>query len=312
MQPTLWEKTGREPWYSPHNPSGLELTVFEHELCIERRYVSSGRTPPPRRQAGDIKRFSKKSRLRIFRLFNQVNTRLLSTPLFITLTARHQSMSPEQFRDGFANNYLRRVKDLIPKAVYVWRLEAHQDGYPHFHMFVWSENREADLSDRELQKRLRQAWWKIINDESQAARQHSCLVQTVDSHRKTMSYVAKYTAKEMCNASDNLVGRRWGASSNLPRRPITRLYIDGKKEQLLKNAVKRILSSNKKRLKSFKRAVENRKCYFIWLDSAEIREVLRLMSRLAESNQVHRYSERGSPAPDLDYITKLADEFAQQ
>lgn len=233
-----------DPWYNPHKDLTYRVAIYEHETCLRKPAIPDpDHRTPPRRKKKDINRFSKKSRFRLIRLFNRLRVSELSNPLFVTLTARHESVSAEEFRDLARTKFLRNIEALVPDMRYLWRLEEHKDGYPHFHIFIWSGKRDYKLNTKRRKTRIRQEWLRLIDDDSWAAHLHACKIEPVTTYKRTISYVAKYTAKVNDDQVESLNGRRWGASRNLPMDEILEVPISRRAWQAFQQeSIKRMIA----------------------------------------------------------------------
>lgn len=298
-----------DSWYNPHNPIKFTLQVFEHELNVIAPDPIHSPTPPPKRKKNDIKRFSRKSRLRVLRKFNQLSTSVLSTPIFITLTTRHDSMKPEDFRHYFQKSFLPSLKNIIPDLVYAWRLEPHQDGYPHIHMFAWSWNEESNLASQYYKRQIRDAWSEAMGDFSPAFRRYSTKVKRVGSHRKAMSYVSKYVAKEQAPDDDQLVGRRWAVSTNFPASPITEVYLSRSQAEKLKKIAKRLLKNKGGYYEKAAKNLDEYKNWFLWLSLDEIKWLLIQIGHSPGANAIDRYLATGDSEDYSQEIEELSARY---
>lgn len=209
--------------------SGYTPIVFDQEQVA------------PRRKAGDITYFSRKSRMRLFRKFNRMNTRGLSAPVFITLTTRHGECSPADFQYRFRKSFLPALKRIVPGLVYIWRLEPHRSGYPHYHMLVWSKNRELNLESEYWKRRIRRSWRDAIGQHDRAAELYSCKVVALKSMRQITRYLSKYMAKEDDDRGRKIKGRRWAVSDSFSCCPITAFSLTQSEEERLWKIAKRLL-----------------------------------------------------------------------
>jgi len=299
----------RGTWYNPHNPTLFTIEIYERELNVIAPKPVSSDSPPPKRKRNDINSFSRKSRLRVLRKFNQLSTRVLSEPIFITLTTRHGSCSPEEFRSTFQSKFLTGLRKIIPDAVYAWRLEPHADGYPHIHMFTWSWRQEATLKSRYYKDQLRDLWSQCMDDYSPAFRRHGCKIIPIRSHRKAMSYVSKYVAKEQDEANDSLHGRRWAVSTNFPASPITEIHLSRDRAKQLKKIAKRLLRS--KGGDNIERAemLDEFRNWFVWLSLDEMIWILTELGHHPGASALERYKNTGDSEDRSHEIDQLATHY---
>lgn len=263
------------PWYITQKSKAHVLHLFNRELAFKETIVRESPAPPPVREHGDIRRFSKKSRLRLLRMMNQLRTEHLCRPRFLTLTVRHGEHTPEQFRDDYFPRFLACVRNLIGEHAYLWRLEFHKDGFPHIHLILWEFRTPSGVSDETIAQRLKLAWWSITGDESPAAMKHSCRVDRCYSFRQVLSYVAKYVAKEDPEEQPTLHGRRWGRSYNLNTEPVQQIELNEDEATAFRKVAHNFL---KRRSGTHPKSIENiaeRTAGWLWLDPPEILEILK-------------------------------------
>lgn len=296
-------------WYNPHNPLKYTLKVHEHELSVQSPKPIHSPSPPPKRKSEDITRFSRKSRLRVLRKFNQLSTSVLGVPIFISLTTRHGSLSPEEFRHQFQKSFLPALTGIIPDLVYAWRLEPHQDGYPHIHMFAWSWRKEANLSSEYYKRQIRDAWSKAMDDFTPAFRRYSTQIKRVGSHRKAMSYVSKYVAKEQAPDDHILTGRRWAVSTNFPASPITEVYISRSQAEKLKRLAKRLLKNKGGSYEKSGQKLDEYENWFLWLDLEEIQWLLTQIGHSPGAAAIERYKSSGDPDDYSQQIEELSRHY---
>ena len=295
------------PWYNSHNPLSQKLTVYQREVQL-----SSNWTPPkgnklPKRRKNDIQEFSRKSRLRLLRKFNRLQTAKLSPPIFLTLTARKGSLDPKKFRDKFLKTFLADLREIIPKLCYTWRVEPHKTGYPHIHMFIWSELREFNINSTFYWKQIRYLWREAISDQSRAAQLHSCKIKRVNDFRKATSYVAKYLAKEDTFQCPQLTGRRWGCSTNFPDSPITEVWLSPEQADDFRNLALALINTRLKAQGKPDFDPDPDSNIWIWMDPPEIEAVLRMFSKNAEASRYRRVVNKGDPDISVDDLAQYQD-----
>ena len=295
------ERKRSASWYNHHNGNGGTVRIFENELQILEPKRNTELPPPPKREEMDINKFTKKSRFRVLQRFNQLQTKSLSAPLFITLTTRHGSMNAERFQNRFRKSFLPSLKKIIPDLVYAWRLEPHKDGYPHYHLFVWTFKKETNLNSKRLKQKIRAFWLKAIDDESNATRMYSCKIVPVKSIRKAMSYVGKYMAKEGSPIEDGLYGRRWGTSTNFPAKPIMEVDLPLMYVKKLKRIVKRLLKQRGGHFLKSLPFLEDDADWRLWVPFDLIHKAVDELGVSSARIALDYYNETGVSPPPADY-----------
>ena len=179
----------------------------------------------PTRSAGDITKFSNKSRSRLFKVFRRLQTKALYSPVFYTLTARPDLMDPEELQKKFLKLFLPWLRDDLGGMHYLWRLELHASGFIHYHLIVWPIKKDVKLTSEYWKRRSRKAWRKLIGDNSRASELHSCKIRDIQEVDQLGKYISKYMAKEDDQNCRPFSGRRWGVSKDLPLKPITEIIV---------------------------------------------------------------------------------------
>lgn len=279
----------RAPWYNSHIVRDLKVKVYENELYIPSVAPNDCDLVPPKRKKGDINAFSTKSRMRILHKFNRLQTKHLSEAIFCTFTAPHDLCEPEVFQERFLKKLLPALQEIIPNLVYAWRLEPHRDGYPHYHLFCWSWDQERNLSSRYYKDQIRDAWSQAFDCYDRAFRNHALDVKPVRNRRKAMSYITKYMAKEDSPEGQQIRGRRWGNSKNLPAIPITEIELsDSQRSQLIK-ASKALLRAKGYIPDYVIDDISVMSDSFLWIELNEIVELLKTIPDLEIPPELEAY-----------------------
>lgn len=297
---------GADSRYVWQNSKPVRLRIYERELQILPNVPPRKTGSTPRRRKGDITTFSKSSRLRLMRKLNRVQTQLLTDPVFITLTHRHGSHTVEEFQHCFQKSFLPRLKEIIPEACFIWRLEPHRNGKPHYHLIAWSFRQKIKIESEFYARQIRKAWRNAIDQHDRAAELYSCKIEPLGSHRKVMSYVSKYVAKEDDEVSRKIEGRRWASSTNLPAGPITEANLTHGQLAKLKQIVKIIMKAAKKPQGLIEVVLSRDDLIWVWLDPVQILEVLEYIGLPPPHNQYSRYLLTGDILPQMDELEKIA------
>jgi hypothetical protein len=169
-----------------------------------------------KRQENDIIKFSNKSRVRALQRLNMIDPEQMYTPHFITLT--YHNTYPESARDikKELDSYLKRLARALPHAYYFWRIELQKRGAPHYHLILWINRKDKDITTGDLLNLHRKIWTSHNHCGCSHCRSNSVKIDLVDDMRKATYYTAKYLAKsEEININVG-IGRLWGNSRSLP------------------------------------------------------------------------------------------------
>jgi len=252
--------------YEPKkSPKKANEKIFPEEDAAEEE-----KNVPPVRKEGDITTFSKKSRFRLFRLFNRVHVSRLSDALFLSLTASPEAINSDDFQYAFRKSFVPRLKKILPNACWIWRLEPHRSGKPHYHLLLWSHNVQKNMQSEYWKRKIRKAWRLTIEDYSRAAELYSCKIRDVDSFQKARSYMSQYLAKEDKGRSLVVTGRRWGRTKNLPVDPIADIWLNNSEREYLEILAKSILRGQSRDSSRSIERIESYDSWFLWLELGTI------------------------------------------
>lgn len=299
---------GVDTRYNPHNSTGITLKIYEHELRIEHSHSSHGSKKPPKRKRKDIQRFSRKSRMRMFHKLNRLETRQLSSALFTSVTFHEDYEMCQEWLKEKRDRFLRILREQLEDLVYVWRIELQERGAPHFHFIFWTKNPERNFGSKYYKRMIRDAWYDVNPCNCRHCRRHSVKTVTVDSYRKTSSYLSKYIAKEDEVDSPVLTGRRWGWSSNAPTDPIIEREITPWEYERLHKIVKRVLRDSLGAEKADCYDYEKFKTIFIWGELRQFWETLREASLNNVSNELVNVLKYSDWKPPDDILSEIADD----
>lgn len=300
---------GDDSRYIWHKDKPVLLRVYNRELQITPNVPPRDTGDSPIRSKGDITTFSRSSRLRLMRKMNRVQTQLLGEPIFITLTHRHGTLSHKEFQYAFLKKFLPKLPEIIPEVACMWRLEPHRNGKPHYHMICWSFNKKITIESEYYHRQIRQAWRDAIGQHDRAAELYSCDIEALGSHRKIMSYVSKYLAKEDDNVGKKIEGRRWATSKNLPCSAISEVLLTREQLADFKQIVETILRASGKPEGLIETILSGRLRLWCWLDPEEIQAVLDYLGLPPPKNQYSRYQECGSPLGTMEEAERLAKKY---
>lgn len=207
---------------APYLNTGYAVRVYEGTI----QFINETRRPADRDKRfylrGKVQQFSRKSRYRLLKLFARLQYSKFSHPVFVTLTYHFAYTKATNIHRQHLNSFLVAVRRRFPKMGYIWRLEPQKRGAPHFHLLFFSTQVVNPLTLTHNQSWLNHTWHRIADPESVAHLEHGCKIKVVYDRKHAFYYVSKYCGKVQEGVDDELEGRRWGASRNLP----VKYYVD--------------------------------------------------------------------------------------
>jgi len=309
IQPDEVRTGGADSRYIWQNRKPYHLRVYNREIQVLPNVPPSQHGSAPIRKKGDITTFSKSSRLRVMRKLNRVQGQLLGDPIFITLTHRHGTMSTEKFQYAFLKKFAPKLKEIIPDLAVMWRLEPHRNGKPHYHLIAWSFRKKIKLKSEYYARQIRKAWRDAIDQHDRSAELYACKVIPLGSFRKTMSYVSKYVAKEDDQISQQIEGRRWGTSTNLPVGAITEVNLTKDQYENLKNIVRTLLKSKGKPESLIETILGSEKMMWTWLEPDDIEAVLEFLGIPPPISHYKTYRKSGQTLPSSEMLEQIAKDY---
>ena len=178
-------------------------------------------------------------------VLSSVDDSVLSHATLCTLTYHHATSSLQGHRHLAA--WLRRIRHRYASASYIWRGEPQRRGVLHYHVVLWlPRDREHVVHHEAWCPWLEAAWHSIADPHSPAHMVHGARCELVRSRSRTRAYVAKYVAKEADTPLLTLA-RRWGASYNLPRRPLCTVELSPMEFRRVVEATRRLLHGRVRR-----------------------------------------------------------------
>lgn len=301
------DTVGSDSWYNPHNGRTAKISIYENELNIRFNNWKTDKIGPPKRKQNDITYFSRKSRIRVLHKFNRLQTKNLSTPIFVTCTARTESLSKEDLEYSFLKLFLPKIQTIIPELVYSWRLEFHKSGFPHYHCFFWSKDKKRKLTSEYYRRKIRKAWRAAIDQTDRSAELYSCKIVKVNNRRKAFSYVSKYMAKEDRPEDRTKTGRRWATSKNFPDSPIAEINCSKREAVKLLEVVKNLMKEkgiDEEKIDSYLNEYgEN----FAWLELEAILNLLNQAKFSFLSRQIEFYKNTGKTTPNTEFFDQYSE-----
>lgn len=157
-----------------------------------------GKKPAKR---GDVKQFSRASRLRLLWLTAQVANDHLTKSLFLTLTYPRSdptASNAKRHLDTFSKRLLRK----FPSAAMVWKLEYTKANTPHYHCLLLG----VPFWDR---KEVAACWADVVHSDNPHHRTVGTRIEKPNNPRHAISYLTKYMAKTG-PLPESHHGRVWG------------------------------------------------------------------------------------------------------
>jgi len=164
------------------------------QIALQGRLItlSVDRVAAPRQSGkrGKVYEFSRRSRLRLLRLFATLDN---APAMFTTLTYGQKYPTPSLAKKHLTALF-KRLQRVNPDASMVWRIELQQRGAPHWHCIIYGFKYISFDT-------LRSMWLSIIGDEyanktkSGAIKCPSIKVLKMTGIRHVGTYLAKYLAK---------------------------------------------------------------------------------------------------------------------
>lgn len=205
---------------SPYFTEVVDVSCFEH--CVE--FISSVKNPPPpetpKRLADDIQKFSKNSRTRLLKFFSEINVSHYHRIYFTTLTYHEDFPLDHKTLKVTLDNFFKSIKRHFPESTWMWRLEFQQRGAPHFHLLFFVEKNSQLCNSNTFSKMIKEAWFNHKSCRCEHCRRYAVDVVELDTFKKGMNYVSKYSAKEDPRSKPRSSGRLWGYSNNIVRKKI--------------------------------------------------------------------------------------------
>lgn len=205
-----------------------EVTKFRNNLqasissrgCVVHRYKSSGRHVPEnlkKREKGDIKGWSKESRMRMRRFLMDYREREGWQNFAVTLTVPGPVMSAKAYK-GLWDAFSRRLSR--KPLLMVWRAEVQKRGALHWHCIV-------SLPQGRTKNDIFEIWWECIEslgafeDKEKGisgtsrmavmgSHGHSCCVEEEREGDCWWRYLCDHASKSKQEQIGQDIGRHWG------------------------------------------------------------------------------------------------------
>jgi len=204
------------PLVLPHKCTPeITLQCYENLIkVIPAGYIPPQNTPPDREDF-DIKEFSKKSRMKLFTIFNKINYSQYGIPLFISATWHYDSPGEMKTIKLFLKKFRQMLEKFLPPFHYIWKLEYQKRGIPHFHILIFPLQPDQKFYTPEIERLIKIKWMQLKKCKCAHCKNYS--IKTIECKTRLMSiaYIAKEIAKVEERYEEHDLGRIWGTSQDL-------------------------------------------------------------------------------------------------
>ncbi|MBA7552518.1 hypothetical protein ES705_45083 [subsurface metagenome] len=169
-----------------------------------------------RSSRGSVRKFSKKSRFRLFTALAKIRADLPHKPIFVSLTYHYGHRLIIDDNKTHLHHFLVRLRQFDLNVQFVWRIELQKRGAPHFHLIIFPGVQPDGFKEDDYNIKISSLWHEIADPKSRAHKEYGCKVKSINSYREACIYLSKYVAKEPIECDSDLIGKHWGCSRNLP------------------------------------------------------------------------------------------------
>lgn len=193
---------------------------------------------------GSVKKFSRKSRFRLFTALAKIRADLPHKPLFVSLSYHYGHRLIIDDNKTHLHHFLVRLRQYDLNVQFIWRIELQKRGAPHFHLIIFPGVRLDGFKEDDYNIKISSLWHEIADPKSRAHKEYGCKVKTIDSYREACIYLSKYVAKEPIECGSSLMGKHWGCSRNLPYKVIGTIQADRKVNKEMIEKIRKWLIKN--------------------------------------------------------------------
>lgn len=278
--------------------------IYPHILEIKTITPLIPTRPNPARRRGEITGFSAASRTRMFRLLAKLRDTGITAPIHITLTYHDEWMRPGADHARDLHTWLTAMSYHCPSGAYIWRLEAQRRGAPHYHVMYWPETDGSTINTERVKILAKLAWHRIAEPDSKLHLKHGVKVTEITDYKMACAYLSKYIAKEAQDADDQLKGRRWGASRNLPIDEIERGTLTREQAALFARLIRRWFVSRHGQSSVFFGRLSYATSYHIFMAANQIERLLEYVMTV----KPHHYTDRETDNITLSTVSAWTDQ----
>ncbi|MBA7579954.1 hypothetical protein ES708_21837 [subsurface metagenome] len=193
---------------------------------------------------GSIRKFSKKSRFRLFSTLAKIKTDLPVKPIFVSLTYHHGHRLIIDDKKTHLHHFLVRLRLYDPYVQFIWRMELQKRGAPHFHLIIFPGLLPEHFYKSDYKRIISLLWHEIADPHSMVHKEYGCKSITINSYREACIYLSKYVAKLPESEDDKPIGKHWGCSRNLPFCIVGTIHANRKGCQNIVNILRNWLIKN--------------------------------------------------------------------
>lgn len=175
-------------------------------------------TPFPRKHStrSTIKTFSSRSRFRLFSLLAKIDRIHTRNALFVTLTYHNNYTDFDRKGQVDFHNFLTQYRNYDPGVQYIWRIELQKRGAPHFHLIIFPGLKYNPKKVSKYKRHFNLLWHNVADKDSSSHLKYGCDFVKIHNYRKACAYLSKYIAKVADCGTNDVHGKHWGNSRNLP------------------------------------------------------------------------------------------------
>ena len=190
--------------------------VYDHCISFIPRRQEPFFREKERKPRGKISGFSNRSRFRLFTLLAMIRNDLAEPPLFVTLTYHHGHQNTEKSTKSQLHNFLVQLRNFDPNVQFIWRIELQKRGAPHYHLIIFPGDNQHYQNKTFYEITISKIWHNLADPKSRKHKEYGCDVKKIKSYREACSYMSKYIAKASIENLEDVEGKHWGNSRNLP------------------------------------------------------------------------------------------------
>lgn len=244
---------GHDPGLSMPHKSTHKINLYQNVVTLQDMAPSDQQTTPPQREEGDIKTFSRKSRMRMMKKILAIRYDPDRRPIFITLTYHLETQKTARAYKLDIARFVRWLNRYDDRCRWIWKVEFQKRGAVHFHLIYFPNITFTRPRLEAFRRDVSEAWHEHSGETTEAHRKAGTNVQYVKSDRGIITYVAKYVTKDEGTPPPVQIGRFWAASSNFKPEIICDFECNAAVFFQLRRLLRRWLKANQRKKSPFYR-----------------------------------------------------------